>query len=85
MEPAMSDKSIVAMATASTDKFGSRCRPRSTRRDRAAAEVVTLAATPPFPIAWRLGWVPELQLQALGHDREWLANQKCALYSKEKK
>jgi hypothetical protein len=31
MEPAMSDKSIAAIAATGTDKFGSCCRPRSTR------------------------------------------------------
>jgi hypothetical protein len=54
MEPAMSDKSIAAIATTGTDRFGSPCRPQSTRRDRAAAEVVTLAAMPPCRPGWRL-------------------------------
>jgi hypothetical protein len=66
MEPAMSDKSIAAIATTGTDKIRFTLSASIDTARSSAAQVATLAATPPFPIAWRLGWAPELQLQALG-------------------
>jgi hypothetical protein len=74
----MSDKSIAAIATTGTDQI----------RFTLSASIATArsccgtsccarrnAAVPDRMEAW-VGTC--LQLQALGHDREWLANQICA-------